>query len=114
MCGTTYVVVCVFPVITGWSAAAEAQSTSFKYQFTPYFWLSGLSGAVGARDRTAAVDASVGDILSHLDFGLMGAFEARLGRWRSLSDTLYTDVSGEQGFPEPPFVDASVLRQTNN
>src|SRR5262249_61375203 len=60
---------------------AAAQNTPFKYQFTPYFWLSGLDGTVGARNRTAEVDASFSDIIDHLDFGLMGAFDPRVGQW---------------------------------
>ncbi|PYS27942.1 MAG: hypothetical protein DMG11_14555 [Acidobacteria bacterium] len=103
-----YVVVLLGALIIGWSIPADAQNTPFKYQFTPYVWLSGLKGDVGARNQTANVNASFNDLLDHLDFGLMGAFEGRLGQWRILTDTLYLDVSGEKGTPRPPFIDASV------
>ena len=94
-----YVVVLLGALIIGWSIPADAQNTPFKYQFTPYVWLSGLKGDVGARNQTASVNASFNDLLDHLDFGLMGAFEGRLGQWRILTDTLYLDVSGEKGTP---------------
>lgn len=107
-----YVVVFIGTLMLGWSVPAGAQSTSFKYQITPYFWLSGLNGTVGARHETAEVDESFADILDHLDFGLMGAFEARLGRWRILTDSLYIKVSDVEGLPQPPFIDASVAAKT--
>jgi hypothetical protein len=98
----------VAALLIGWSIPANAQNTSFKYQFTPYFWLSGLDGTIGARNHTAEVDASFSDILDHLDFGLMGAFDARVGRWRLFTDILYIDMSGQRGRANPPFIDASV------
>lgn len=104
-----FVIVFVGILIIVWNVHAHGQSrTSFKYQFTPYFWLSGLDGTTGARGRTAEVDASFNDLLDHLDFAMMGTFEARFSRWRLLTDTLYIDVSGERGRPEAPFIDASV------
>jgi hypothetical protein len=97
-------------LIFGWSTSAAAQTGAdrFKYQVTPYLWLSGLDGTVGARGRTANVDASAGDILDHLDFAAMGTFDARWNRWRLLVDTLYVNVSGEKGTPDPFAIDARV------
>jgi hypothetical protein len=41
-----------------------------------------MDGSVGAGELpTLNVDMSFSDILEHLDAGLMGAFEARKGRW---------------------------------
>ena len=53
MMQTASVVVFEGSLIIGWSVPADAQSTPFNYQITPYLWLSGLDGAVGARNRTA-------------------------------------------------------------
>jgi hypothetical protein len=69
------------------SGAAQAQATAaprsgWSFDVTPYIWGAGMDGSVGAGELpTLNVDMSFSDILEHLDAGLMGAFEARKGRW---------------------------------
>jgi len=106
---TTYLAL-VLSALIGWSIPASAQS--YKYQITPYLWLAGLDGAVGARNRTVDVDASPRNVLDNLDLAGMGAFEARLDRWRILTDVLYVDISDQGGRAEPPFVTATVAART--
>jgi hypothetical protein len=48
---------------------------------SPYLWLVGVHGTVGAFGRDALVSASPIDLLSHLRFGLMATAQAR---WRRL------------------------------
>ena len=73
---------------------AAGQSGRWQYELTPYLWASGMKGDVqaGALPRTS-VDMSFSDILDVFDFGLMGAFEARNGRWGLLFDGMYMKVS---------------------
>jgi hypothetical protein len=69
------------------SAAAGGEGWSFD--FTPYLWGAGMDGSVQAGELPAIdVDMSFSDILDHLDTGLMGAFEARKGRWGFLFDAI--------------------------
>lgn len=80
-------------------AAAPALAESgapgaWQFEATPYLWASGMEGDVQAgRLPKTAVDMSFGDILDTLEFGLMGAFEARKGRWGFLFDAIYMRVS---------------------
>lgn len=73
---------------------AGGQSGGWQYELTPYLWASGMKGdaQAGALPKTS-VDMSFTDILDVLDFGLMGAFEARKGRWGLLFDAIYMKVS---------------------
>jgi hypothetical protein len=71
-------------------------------------WLSGLDGSIGARGRTANVEASAGDVLDHLNFAIMGTFEVRWDKWRFLTDTLYVKESGERAIPDPRSTSAEV------
>src|SRR3954447_17549499 len=98
----------------GWnlSAFAQTSATPFKYQITPYIWFSGLNGTLGARGRTADVDASFNNILDNLDMVGTGAFEGRWNRWRLLVDTQYIKVSGVSGTPGPIFTDVGVGAKT--
>jgi len=93
-----------------WSAAqASAQSTSplsnagWQGQFVPYLWASGIDGQVGINNRTADIDASFGNILSHLHFAAMGMADAHLNKFVVLADAFYTDLRGEDATPGPLF-----------
>ena len=67
---------------------------AWQFEATPYLWASGMKGDVQAgRLPKTAVDMSFSDIMDTLDFGLMGAFEARKGRWGILLDGIYMKVS---------------------
>ena len=81
------------------TAPASAQSTAttssaWTYEITPYFWGSAMKGDTQTCQLpTSSVDMSFSDILDTLDFGLMGAFEARTGRWGIFLDAIYMKVS---------------------
>lgn len=70
--------------------AAAAPGTGWTFDLTLYLWGAGMSGDVqGGSLPTIGVDMSFSDILDNLDAGLMGAFEARKGRWGFLFDGIY-------------------------
>ncbi|MGH9764034.1 MAG: hypothetical protein ACREDR_08335 [Blastocatellia bacterium] len=71
----------------------------WQFQVTPYLWFAGLKGTIGIRGQTADVDVGFGDILSHLNFGFTGAFEARKRKFIILTDMLYLKVSAENATP---------------
>jgi len=76
-------------------AQAEPPQDGWHFEATPYLWAAGLSGwtRVGARTPTAKFDANFSDVWRNLDFGAMGAFEARNGRWAILFDAIYVKLS---------------------
>jgi len=70
--------------------ATAAPGTGWTFDFTPYIWGAAMSGKVEAGALPAIdVEMSFSDILDNLDAGLMGAFEARKGRWGLLFDAIY-------------------------
>ncbi|HSE23316.1 MAG TPA: hypothetical protein VLB68_16735 [Pyrinomonadaceae bacterium] len=75
----------------------------WQFQFSPYFWLAGLHGTGGIGNRTAQVDESFSDIFDSLNFAFMGTFEARKGKFISLTDLEYVSVSDEKATPGPLF-----------
>jgi hypothetical protein len=74
---------------------ASAQSAGeWQFEVTPYLWGAAMKGDVQAGNLPRThVDMGFGDILENLDFGIMGAFEARKGRWGVLLDAIYMKVS---------------------
>src|SRR5262249_47708571 len=90
-------------VLCCWSQAAQAQPSDYKFQITPYGFVTGVNGTIGEQGRTANVDASFSDIVHHLNMVAMVYFDARFGRWRVLVDNLYTDVANARATPGPLF-----------
>ncbi len=78
-------------------------SDQWMFQLTPYLWLAGLNGTVGASANlpTTSIDASFGDILGHLDAGIMALGEARKGRFVALTDITYVSLSADSGGSNP-------------
>jgi hypothetical protein len=75
----------------------------WQFQFSPYFWLAGLHGTGGVGNRTTQVDESFSDVFDALNFAFMGTFEARKGKFISLTDIEYVSVSDEKATPGPFF-----------
>ena len=59
----------------------------------PYLMAAGLNGTVGARGFDTNINASVSDVLSHLEFGAMGIVAARKGAWVIGADVVYVELS---------------------
>lgn len=66
---------------------------------SPYLWLPGVHGTIGAFDREAGFKASPSDLLSHFDFGLLGLFEARRNRLLANVDTMWMRLSDNTATP---------------
>ena len=67
--------------------------------FTPYLWLAGAHGTVGALGRDVSFHASPGDLLKHFNFGLMGAAEYRYNRYLLNGDLLWIRISDSKALP---------------
>jgi hypothetical protein len=67
----------------------------WQFEATPYLWAAGINGwsRIGARTPTASINANFSDVFRNLDFGAMGAFEARKGRWAVIFDSVYVKLS---------------------
>lgn len=82
-----------------WSAStsSRAQTASlasgWEYEITPYLWASSLDGTTRIGTVQSRTSASFSDLLEHVDFGLMGTFEARRKRWGILADGIYIKLS---------------------
>src|SRR5512142_605322 len=81
------------------AADNAAASDKWMFQLTPYLWLAGLNGTVGVSQSlpTMSIDASFGDIFSHLDAGIMAIGVARKDRFVALADISYVSLSADSG-----------------
>ena len=75
--------------------ATAAPGSGWTFDVTPYIWGVAMSGEVQSGTLPAInIDMSFSDILDNLDAGLLGAFEARKGRWGMLFDAIYMKLEG--------------------
>jgi hypothetical protein len=94
---------------------AATQSTSsggsgWEFAVTPYLWASGAKVKIETpQGENFKVDESFGDILGDLKFALMGAFEAKHGRFVSVQDLMYLSLgSSADGHIGPIPLEADV------
>ena len=78
-----------------------AKESNWHFAVTPYLWLAGVHGTVGAFDRDISVHASIGEVLSHFDFGLMGTAEARYKRVVLPLDLIWIRLEDSKSVPYP-------------
>lgn len=71
--------------------AAEEPSPAWQFDVMPYAWIPGAFGSIEVKGRTAALDVTMGDVLTllwHGDaFTAGGYFAARYDRWNGFLDT---------------------------
>lgn len=83
------------------SSSSVGSGDTWSLDLSPYIWFAGAHGTVGVLGRDASVHASAGDLLSHFNFGLMGASQARLGRFLLNGDALWIRLSDSSALPFP-------------
>ena len=78
---------------------ALAQENGWSFALSPYLWTPGISSSVATNVGTLDADASIDDVISALDFAVMGALEARNGRWGLIGDLVYSDLTENNDTP---------------
>ncbi len=61
------------------TSAQSGASREPRFQMTPYLWMSGIKGSVGAGDRIADVNVGFTEIFDEVNFGGAAVFEAQWG-----------------------------------
>ena len=90
----------------------NASDTGWHISASPYLWFAGLSGTVGAFGHNASVHASIGDILSNFEIGLMGAGEIRKGRWLMPMDLMWIKLEADHATPVEAGVSYATVKVT--
>ena len=88
--------VLVFGLSSGILASAQSGTGSdWQVSASPYLWLPGVHGTIGAFDRDANVSASPIDLLSQFRFGLMGTADARRERLLVSLDMIWSRLGDD-------------------
>jgi hypothetical protein len=90
--------------------SASSGGSGWEFAVTPYLWASGAKVKIETpQGENINVDESFFDILDDLKFALMGAFEAKHGRFVAVQDLMFLSLgSSADGHIGPIPVDADV------
>jgi hypothetical protein len=86
---------------TATKTSATNDDTGVHFDLNPYLWFAGAHGIVGAAGHDVGFHASPGDLLSHLDIGLLGAAELRYDRLVVNGDLMWIRLSDSRALPFP-------------
>lgn len=81
------------------AAPVAAQDSGWSFALSPYLWAPGIKSSVDTAWGGVGVDKDTSDVLSSLDLALMGALEARHGRWGLIADFFYARLSESRATP---------------
>ena len=75
------------------AAVDQLIGSGWEFAITPYLWASGTKAKIDTpQGENIKVDESFTDILDALKFAMMGAFEAKHGRFVSVHDLMYLSL----------------------
>src|SRR5882757_1670600 len=77
----------------------QPSDQGWHVSISPYLWLPGLHGTIGALGHDASVHASFSDIFSNFSFALMGAVEPRYNRIVMPLDFMWIKLSNDKALP---------------
>jgi hypothetical protein len=78
-------------------AGESMDPDDWSYTASIYLWGAGIGGTTSSGGN---VDVSFSTIVENLDMGAMGSIEARKGKLSILSDLVYLNLGGQQGWTE--------------
>jgi hypothetical protein len=76
------------------TAAAADGPDQWEYDAMIYLWAPGIDATTETGDD---IDISLDDIINDLDIAFMGTLGARKGKWSLALDTIYLDISQDEG-----------------
>lgn len=77
------------PLLAQSPSNSGKDSNEWKYTLSPYLMLPWMDGKTAVRGREVDINVAPSEILSNLQFGAMGAFEARKAKWAVGVDAIY-------------------------
>lgn len=95
-----FVTLLALPVACRAEAQPVTSEDSWSFRVAPYMWATALNGHTGVRGFETHVNASVGEVLEHVDGGAMLTGEARYGRWAAVTDFIYADLAARKSFDD--------------
>ena len=77
----------------------QPSDQGWHVSISPYLWLPGLHGTIGALGHDASVNASFSDIFSNFSFALMGTLDTRYNRIVMPLDFMWIRLTNDKASP---------------
>jgi len=90
---------------------SESGDDGWNHTLAVYLWGADIGGAT-----TLGNDIDVGfkDLLDNLNFGAMGAYQGRKGKWSVIANVIYLDVSADKQFDLIPPIGGDLINVTTD
>jgi hypothetical protein len=100
---------------TLFAAPAMAQSESgddeWSHSLGVYLWGADIGGATSSGSD---IDVGFSDLLDNLNFGAMGVYQGRKGKWSVISNLVYLDVSANEPLDLIPPIGGDLINVTTD
>jgi hypothetical protein len=81
--------------------SADGDDSEWHFDISPYIWIPGVHGTIGALGRDSSVHATPWDLVGNFRFGLMGVFDVRR-KWLLLPiDVMWVRLGDSKALPFP-------------
>ncbi len=90
----------------------NSSNKGWQFIFRPYLWIAGINGTAGLPDPAVEISSGITDSNVHVNFGFMSSFEARKGKFVSLTDLQYSNLGTDRPNPGPLFSGATASFKT--
>lgn len=74
-------------------SSTSGSDSDWSFRFAPYVWATALNGDTGVDGVNTHINASMKEVIDHVDGGLMFTAEARYQRWGIITDFIYADLA---------------------
>jgi hypothetical protein len=82
-------------------SSADNDDSEWHFDMSPYIWLPGVHGTIGALGRDSSVHATPRDLIANFRFGLMGTVDVRR-KWLLLPvDMMWVRLGDSKALPFP-------------
>ena len=94
------------PAMPAPSAMDDYSAAGWHFAISPYLWLPGMNGTVGAAGYEAGIHVSPADLISNINIGIMALADIRYNRIIIPIDFMWAKLSDSKGVAFDPSIDS--------
>ena len=90
------VLIVIIAVLLCPNVEAQSSSSGWRFAIAPYLWAAGMDGSLAVGEMEQEIDYPFSDVISDLDFAIMGHAEMRNEHWVISSDIVSVDLGRKE------------------
>ena len=92
-------------------AQSESADDGWDHSLAVYLWGTDIGGSTASGTD---IDVGFSTLLDNLNFGAMGAYQGRKGKWSVITNVMYLDVSGDKQLDLIPPIGGNLINVTTD